>query len=207
MRNQDIVDVGLRSEVCAHAMNDLAGKLVQQIGAVVIGDLIPFDQRSDDIVFRPQLVLNGTKARERRSQTGAQIFNQQVVADRPIIDRVEPVQVEILKIKGDLPFRQDDDFWDRNRLIGEGLRNDGNYFLDIDTATGSRERPLKRLDKLGNFFDYLLLNLGGVQCSNRTEPAFKTPDNLQRDTGGFRLFPTAKDKSLLRGFRKTGDVR
>jgi hypothetical protein len=54
-------------------------------------------------------------ARERGSRTGAQILDQQFVADRARVDRVKAGQVEIVEAERDLFLWQYDDFRDRDR--------------------------------------------------------------------------------------------
>ena len=74
----------------------LAGQVVEQIGMVVVGDVVEIDQAADHVILQPRLLDAALAQRQHFQLIGAQVLDPQLVGNRRIIQRLQ-VQGERLE--------------------------------------------------------------------------------------------------------------
>ena len=72
-----IVLVQIRPEV----RYDLTGQVVQQLGVVVIGDVVEVDQAADQVVLQPLLRRDASRGADPLLLIGPQVLDEQIAVD------------------------------------------------------------------------------------------------------------------------------
>ena len=100
--------------------DQLAGKVIQQIGVFVVTDVIKIDESPDEIVLEPLLRLHPSTEAQGLLLMSSKMLNQEVPVRRLVMD-VRAIQGKRMKAGGDLTRRHDKDSWNVDGLLHNEL--------------------------------------------------------------------------------------
>ena len=191
---QDVEHFVFGLQVGLHVLHHLPGQLVEQLGVLVVVDVVEVHEPANQVVFEPLLWDHGVAAAQPETFVALQVLNQDFLGNGLEPDRLR-VQVEILEAGCHASLGRDHDARDVDRqFVAEvhGLLDDRG---DVHGLCHAGDHTLNGTNGLGDALDDLLEHLGFLEV-RRTGQSLEFAENFQRGLGDFLLLGFGEERLL-----------
>ena len=96
--------------------DQLACKVIQQVGVFVVADVIKINESPNEIILEPLLRLHPSTKTQRLLLMSPKMLDQQIPFDWLVVD-VRAIQGKGMKAGGHLTLRHDKNSWNIDRLL------------------------------------------------------------------------------------------
>jgi hypothetical protein len=161
---EDVRHLFVVLQVGAKMRHGLTGKLVEQIGLVVVRDVVEIDQGAYEVVLQPIFFEGRLAGHELLAMIALEVLDEDLVVNRLIAD-VPKVEVEISETGRDLSRRNNADAWDVDRLLDEEVDGSADDGSEVRLLDDPFDRLLPGVVGVRDFPDDRSLHLGLLQIA------------------------------------------